>query len=68
MVGYTYRNTVWQYTYRNWAENMTDEELAGHLVHEWLHKIGGEHAFKIHALRRHTFTYACGYYVAGRFY
>ena len=36
VIGYTYRSTIWQYTYKNWAENMSDEVLAGHLVHEWL--------------------------------
>lgn len=67
VVGYTYANTVWQWTYLNWARNMSDEELAGHLVHEWLHKLGGKHSYKSHALRKYTFVYACGYYVGGRY-
>lgn len=67
VIGYTYRSTIWQYTYKNWAESMSVEVLAGHLVHEWLHKLGGEHAHKGHSLRKHTATYAIGYYVSGKF-
>lgn len=64
VVGYTYTNTIWQWTYKNWAYNMTPEELAGHIVHEWLHKLGGKHAYKRHSLRKHTVVYAVGHYVA----
>jgi hypothetical protein len=66
VVGYTYTNTIWQWTYRNWVEGMSDRQLAGHLVHEWLHKLGGAHAFKYHVHRQHTVTYAVGYFVGGR--
>lgn len=67
VVGFTYTSTIWQWTYRNWVMNMTAEELAGHLVHEWLHKLGGKHTVKDHAYRRYTATYAIGYYVGGRY-
>lgn len=67
VIGYTYKNIIWQYTYKNWANNMTANELAGHLAHELLHKLGGMHQYRNYALRKYTPTYAIGYYVAGRY-
>jgi len=44
-IGYGYPQSKEIYTYSEYFNRATDASLANHLVHEWCHKIGFDHAF-----------------------
>ncbi len=60
VVGYTLPDSPRIWTNGNWFYRMTDAELAGHFVHEWLHKIGFGHDFNRTAKRPYSVPYGVG--------
>jgi hypothetical protein len=44
VIGYGYPGEKEIYTYKDRFERMTSKEIANHIVHEWLHKLGFTHA------------------------
>lgn len=63
VLGYTYKNTKWQWVYSWFLGQASIDEIAGNLIHEWLHKLGYIHEKRYSVLRRHTVPYAIGYFV-----
>lgn len=57
IVGFTYPNTVTQWVSRKYLGLMSDAALAGHLFHEWLHKMGFDHDRLPTAKRRRSVCY-----------
>lgn len=62
-IGYTYPNTrrIWMNT--KYFNRYTPVEVAGNLSHEWLHKLGFEHATAWSESRDHSVPYAVGYLI-----
>ncbi len=60
VVGYTYESTPEITLNRSFFTSYTPAEIAGNLVHEWLHKIGFGHDFKSTAKRPDSVPYAIG--------
>lgn len=48
------------YTYSWWLDDATDSEYAGHIAHEWAHKIGFDHSFNNTNTRDFSVPYAFG--------
>src|SRR5687767_484852 len=46
------------YTYSWWFDKATDWEFAGHIAHEWSHKLGFDHAPKPTPTRNYSVPYA----------
>ena len=44
-IGYGNKDSKEIFTYSEYFERATDASLANHIVHEWCHKIGFDHAF-----------------------
>ena len=44
-IGYGYPKDKEIFTYSEYFDRATDASLANHIVHEWCHKIGFDHAF-----------------------
>lgn len=63
VLGYTYPNSVKQWIYR-WFLKSSPRDIAGNLAHEWMHKLGYDHAFRYHYTRQFTVPYAVGYYIS----
>lgn len=61
VIGYTYPTTPWQWIYAKFFRNWSAEEIAGNLMHEWLHKIGFDHEFYYTYDRDYSVNYALGY-------
>jgi len=59
-VGYTDPGSRKIYTYRNWFNNVSLAEYAGHLTHEWCHQLGFDHAVKAEPKRNHSVPYGIG--------
>ncbi len=59
-IGYTDPETRRIYTYRNWFNNVSLAEYAGHLTHEWCHQLGFDHATKPEPKRNHSVPYGIG--------
>jgi len=59
-IGYTCPKTRKIYTYRNWFNNVSLAEYAGHLTHEWCHQLGFNHAPKPDTKREHSVPYGIG--------
>lgn len=51
------------YTYSWWFDSAEDYEYAGHIAHEWSHKVGFDHAFSPTPTRDYSVPYAFGYIV-----
>lgn len=65
VVGWTNPHTPMQWI-SSWFINSQDvdaHEVAGNLAHEWMHKIGFDHAFNPYSGREHTVPYAVGYLI-----
>jgi len=62
VIGYT-NGTKFQYTYINWFNKMSIEALAGHLAHEWTHRVCFVHDKRNSYSRQFSVPYACGYFV-----
>ncbi len=60
VMGYTYPRTrrIWMNT--KYFNRHTTPEIAGHLVHEWLHKLGYDHERQLSPRRRYSVPYAVG--------
>ena len=63
VIGYTNPGTKWQWVYSWFFKTYGVDEVAGNLIHEWLHKIGFDHEFKRSVLRDYTFVYAVGNWI-----
>lgn len=48
------------YTYHTWLRENSENAIAGHIVHEWTHKIGYEHDFNYRPNRPCSVPYALG--------
>lgn len=59
-VGYTTPQSDTLTTNRRFFGSFTPAEVAGHLSHEWLHKLGFEHDFAATADRPYSVPYAVG--------
>lgn len=59
-IGFTSPGTEWITTYRCKYNRLSDASLAGHLVHEWLHKLGFGHDFRRTPTRPYSVPYAIG--------
>ncbi|MDP1821750.1 MAG: hypothetical protein Q8L48_00840 [Archangium sp.] len=59
-VGYTTPSSDTVTTNRRFFSGFTPAEVAGHLGHEWLHKLGFEHDFKATARRPSSVPYELG--------
>jgi len=62
-IGYTYPNIQRIYMNRKYLEKFNIHQVADNLFHEWLHKIGFDHAVKRTSDRAHSVPYAIGYLV-----
>lgn len=62
--GYGYKNKKEIYTYTWFLDSEKIPEIAGHIAHEWSHKLGFIHKFHHHEMRDYTVPYAFGSTVA----
>lgn len=65
VIGWTNPHTPIQWI-SSWFINDSEvdsHEIAGNLAHEWMHKLGFDHAFNSYSGREHTVPYAVGYLV-----
>jgi len=62
-IGYTYPNIVRVFMNRKYFNKFKPYQVADNMMHEWLHKIGFDHAVKVNPERRHSVPYAVGYIV-----
>jgi hypothetical protein len=60
VVGYTTESSDTLTTNRKFFSGYDATEVAGHLAHEWLHKLGFEHDFKATARRPDSVPYELG--------
>lgn len=63
VLGYTWPRSKRIWMNKKYYNKHTPSELAGHLIHEWLHKLGFGHERERNELRRHSVPYAIGYIV-----
>lgn len=55
---------IYTYTWFFWQEDRENlAAIAGHIAHEWSHKLGFQHLFNPHKKRKFTVPYAFGYLV-----
>lgn len=62
-IGYTYPNVTKVWVNKKYFSKYTPVQVADNLFHEWLHKIGFDHAVEWNSDRKHTVPYAIGYIV-----
>ena len=62
-IGYTYPNVVRVYMNTKYFEHFSSVQVSDNMMHEWLHKIGFDHAIKYSPDRDHSVPYAIGYIV-----
>lgn len=62
-IGYTYPNTGRIWMNLKYFNNFTPREIAANLMHEWLHKLGFNHAISPTTERPSTVPYAVGYLI-----
>lgn len=60
VLGYTYGIVNEQFIYRWFFNSGSDEKIAENIVHEWLHKMGFQHAYYDYMGRIYTVPYAIG--------
>lgn len=60
VVGYTTESSDTLTTNRRFFSGFEPAEIAGHVAHEWLHKLGFEHDFKATARRPDSVPYELG--------
>lgn len=60
VLGYTYPDTMKQWVAKWYFNSSSIPELCNNIMHEWTHKLGFDHAFNNHSLRRSTVPYAIG--------
>ncbi len=61
VIGYTYPTTAWQWIYAKFFRNWSAEEIAGNIMHEYLHKLGFDHEYQYTFKREFSAPYALGY-------
>jgi hypothetical protein len=57
-IGYSNPTQKEIYTFSWWFNQTSDWAYAGHIAHEWCHKLGFEHAHKPNATRQYSVPYA----------
>lgn len=62
-VGYTYPSSTRIWMNRKYFERYTTREVAANLMHEWLHKLGFDHAHSPTPERSTSVPYAVGYLI-----
>ena len=62
-IGYTYPHTTRIWMNRKYFDRFTPAQVAGNLMHEWIHKLGFTHAMKWNKDRERTVPYAIGYLI-----
>ena len=60
-IGYTYPNVTKIWMNKKYFNKYSPVQVAGNLMHEWMHKIGFGHATKWSEDRDHSVPYAIGY-------
>jgi hypothetical protein len=63
VIGYTYPNTTMIWMNTKFFNVYTAPQVAGNLMHEWLHKLGFGHATKKTPSRPYSVPYAIGYII-----
>jgi hypothetical protein len=48
------------FTYSWWFSKATETEYAGHIAHEWAHKVGFDHTFELTPTRKYSVPYVFG--------
>lgn len=61
VIGYTYPTTAWQWIYAKFFRNWSEEEIAGNIFHEYMHKLGFDHEFNYTFDREYSVPYKLGY-------
>lgn len=59
-VGYGQPGQPWIYTYTSFINRESVTDIAGHLAHEWSHKLGFEHSHDYDELRDESLPYLFG--------
>lgn len=62
-IGYTYPNTTRIWVNTKYFDKYTPVQVADNLFHEWMHKLGFDHALKYSKSRNYSVPYAIGYLV-----
>jgi hypothetical protein len=62
-IGYTYPNTTRIWVNTKYFNKYNPVQVADNLFHEWLHKLGFDHALKYSKNRNYSVPYAIGYLV-----
>lgn len=62
-IGYTYPHTTRIWMNRKYFNHYTPTQVAGNLMHEWMHKLGFTHSLKWNKDREHSVPYAIGYLI-----
>ena len=62
-VGYTYPDTTRIWVNTKYFDRYTPVQVADNIFHEWLHKLGFDHALKYSQSRNYSVPYAIGYLV-----
>lgn len=62
-IGYTYPNTTRIWINTKYFNKYNPVQVADNLFHEWLHKLGFDHALKYSRHRNYSVPYAIGYLV-----
>jgi hypothetical protein len=60
-IGYTYPHTSRIWMNSKYFNKYTPVQVADNLFHEWLHKLGFDHAIKYTLRRNYSVPYAIGY-------
>lgn len=63
VVGYTSSGTKRIYVNTKFFDTYTPSNVAGNLMHEWLHKLGYKHSAAFTVMREYSVPYAIGYMV-----
>ena len=61
VIGYTYPTTPTQWIYAKFFRNWSAEEIAGNIMHEYMHKLGFDHEYQYTFNREFSVPYALGY-------
>jgi hypothetical protein len=62
-IGYTYPNVVRIWMNKKYFEKYSPVQVADNLFHEWMHKLGFDHALRHNQDRPYSVPYALGYLI-----